>query len=111
MGHTPGSIQEIKDEAERLTKQRLANDGIGDHEAREAEVNAMEGVTAGTPLLEAVKANPSEPGMANVQSLAAHKGPKNVHATGNLEPTASSVKSAEQSALKGTNTTDSKDPK
>ncbi len=104
-GTTLESIQAIKDDAERITRQRLENDGIGDHQAREAEINAMEGVTVGTPVLEAAAINPSEPGTANFQSLASHKGAKNVHAVGEGVATASSVASAEQSAKKGTDST------
>jgi hypothetical protein len=104
-GHTAETIDQIKSDAERITKSRLENDGIGAHAAREAEVNAMQGVTDGTPVLEAAKANPSEPGLANFQTAANHQGPANVHATGEQAPTDESVKSAEQAKLKGTDTT------
>lgn len=98
-------IEQIKADAERITTRRLQDDGVDFHREREAEINAMEGVAASTPVTQAAKINPSDPGTANFQTSISHVGPKNVHATGQLSPTDDSVTSAEQANKKGTNST------
>jgi hypothetical protein len=106
MAHTQESIDEIKLAAQKITERRLNDDGVDFHREREAEINAMEGVAEGTPLRKAALLNPSEPGLANLQTLQSHQGPLNVHAASNDSAgTEDGQRSAEQANKKGTNTT------
>lgn len=98
-------LEDIKNDAARMTEKRLSEDGVDLHRAREAEINGMEGVAPSTPVTEAALKNPSDPGLANFQTISSHTGPKNVHSPTNDEPTELSRQSAEQANKRGSNTT------
>jgi hypothetical protein len=104
---TKNYIEQIKADATAITQRRLAEDGVDLHAERNAQVNAMEGVAAASPVREAALANPSDPGLANFQTLEQHQGPVNTHAAADVDPTPSQQASADQATKRGLNTTQS----
>ena len=63
-------LDQVRVDAERLTKQRLEENDFDAHDSKEELVNTQEGVTAGTPVREAALVNPSEPDLANFEGAA-----------------------------------------
>lgn len=66
---------DVKAAAQENTKKRLNGDDdyLAAHQAREKEINNMEGVTDGTPVVEAARKNPAEPGTVNITAEAQDK--------------------------------------
>lgn len=73
-------LDQVREDAARLTESRMADGAPESHAAKEELVNTQEGVTAGTPVREAALVNPSEPDLANfegdAESAISGKNPK-----------------------------------
>lgn len=92
-------LDQVRADADRLTKSRMEDGAPESHTAKEDLVNTQEGVTVGTPVREAALVNPSEPDLANfegdAESALSGKSPKAPSKTSNTpnnqteEPTSS----------------------
>lgn len=73
-------LDQVKADAETLTKRRFEDGGVDMHREKEKLVNTQEGVTEGTPVRQAALINPSEPDLANfggdAESSISGKNPK-----------------------------------